>query len=70
MELVDCEGFLCGSAGKEFACNAGDLGSIPVLGRSLGEGNGIPVQFSCLRNPMDRGAWWTTVHGLQRVEHD
>ena len=44
-------GFLCGSAGKEFACNAGDLGSIPGLGRSPGGGRGNPLQFSCLENP-------------------
>ena len=45
-----------GSDGKVSACNAGDLGSIPVLGRSPGEGNGTPLQYSCLENPMDRGA--------------
>ena len=44
------------------ACKAGDLGSIPGLGRSPGEGNGNPLQYSCLENPMDRGAWWATVH--------
>ena len=43
--------------GKESACNAGDLGLIPGLGRSSGEGNGGPLQFSCLENPMDGGAW-------------
>ena len=57
-------------SGKEFACNAGDLGSIPGLGRSTGEGNGNPLQHSCLQNPMDQGAWWATVHGSQRVRHD
>ena len=51
-------GFPCGSAGKESACNAGDLGSIPGLGRSPGEGHSNPLQYSCLENPMDRGAWW------------
>ena len=51
-------GFSCGSAGKESACNAGDLGSIPESGRPLGEGNGNPLQYSCLENSMDRGAWW------------
>ena len=56
--------------GKESAYNAGDLGSIPGLGRSLGEGNGNPFQYSCLENPMDRGAWWATVHGVARVGHD
>ena len=54
-----------GLEGKETACNAGDLGLIPGLGRSLGEGNGYPLQYSCLENPMDRGAWWATVHGSQ-----
>ena len=49
---------------KEPACNAGDPGSIPESGRSPGEGNGYPLQYSCLRNPMDRGAWWAVVHGI------
>ena len=49
---------------KESACNAGDLGSIPGLGRSLGERNGKPLQYSCLENSMDRGAWQTAVHGV------
>ena len=51
-----------GSDGKESACNVGDLGSIPGLGRSPGGGDGKPLQYSCLENPMDRGAWWATVH--------
>ena len=55
---------------KESACNAGDVDSIPGLGRSPGEGKGNPLQYSCLRNPMDRGAWWATVHGVTRVGHD
>ena len=55
-------GFPGGSDGKEFACNAGDLSSIPESGRSPGEGSGYPFQCSCLENPMDRGAWWATVH--------
>ena len=50
--------------------DAGDVGSIPGLGRSPGEGNGDPPQYSCLENPMDRGAWEAVVHGLQRVRHD
>ena len=50
------------SGSKESACNAGDLGSIPGSGKSPGEGNGNPLQYSCLENPMDRGAWWATVH--------
>ena len=59
------------SDGKESACNAGGLGSIPGLGRSPGEGNSNPLQYSCLENPMDREAWWATVHGeSQRVGHD
>ena len=51
---------------KESACNAGDLGLTPGLGRSPGEGNGNPLQYSCLENPMDRGAWWATVHGVTK----
>ena len=50
----------------ESSCNAGDLDSIPGLGRSPGEGNGNPLQYSCLENPMDRGAWWATVHGVAK----
>ena len=48
------------------ACNEGDLGSIPGLGRSPGEGNGNPLQYSCLENPMERGVWWATVHGVAK----
>ena len=48
--------------GKESACNAGDAGSIPRLGRSPGVGSSNPIQYSCMENPMDRGAWKTTVH--------
>ena len=55
-------GFPGGSDGKESACNAGDLGSIPGLGRSPGGGNGYPLQYSCLENPMDRETWWAIVH--------
>ena len=55
--------FPSGSAGKESTCNAGDPGSIPESGRFPGEGNGYPLQYSCLENPMDRGAWQATVHG-------
>ena len=62
--------FPCSSVGKEFACNAGDLGLIPGSGRSSGEGNGNPLQYSCLENPMDRGAWQAPGHGVARVEHD
>ena len=53
-----------GHLGKASACKAGDLGSIPGLGRFPGEGNGNPLQYSCLENPMDGGAWWATVHGV------
>ena len=56
--------FLVGSDGKASAYNAGDLSSIPGLGRSPGEGNGNPFQYSCLENSMDGGAWWATVHGV------
>ena len=55
-------GFPGGSAGKESACNEGDLGSIPGLGRSPRGGHDNPLQFSGLENAMDRGAWWATVH--------
>ena len=54
---------------KNLSANTGDLrdtGSIPGLGRSPGEGNGNPLQYSCLENPMDRGAWWATVHGVTK----
>ena len=55
-------GFPDGSDGKESSCNAGDLGLIPGSGRPPGEENGNPPQYSFLENPMDRGAWWVTVH--------
>ena len=51
---------------KNPPANAGDVGLIPELGRSPGEGNGNPLQDSCLGNPMDRGAWWATVHGVTK----
>ena len=59
-------GFPGGSEDKASACNAGDSGSIPGLGRSPGEGNDNPLQYSCLENPMDRGAWGATVHGVTK----
>ena len=59
-------GFPDGSEVKTSACNAGDLGSIHGLGRSPREGNGTPLQCSCLENPMDGGAWWATVHGVAK----
>ena len=55
-----------GSNGKASVYNAGDLGSIPGLGKSPGEGNGNPLQDYCLENPMDRGAWWATAHGVAK----
>ena len=51
---------------KESVCNAEDLSLIPRLGRSPGEGNGNPLQYSCLENPMDRGAWWAIVQGVAK----
>ena len=59
-------GFPGGSDSKESACKAGDPGSTLGLGRSPGEGNGNPLQYSCLENPMDRGTWWATVHGVSK----
>ena len=59
-------GFPGGSDGKESACNAGDLGSTPGLGRSPGEGNGNPLQYSCLETSMNRGAWQATVHAMTK----
>ena len=59
-------GFPSGSYGKASACNVGDMGLIPALGRSPGGGHGNPLQCSCLENSMDRGAWWATVHGVAR----
>ena len=55
---------------QESACNAGDVGSIPRLGRSPGGENSNPLQYSCLGIYMDRGSWWATVHGVARVGHD
>ena len=56
------KGFLGGSVLKNTPVNAGDVGLIPGLGRSPRTGNGNPLQYSCLGNPMDSGAWWATVH--------
>ena len=64
------QGFCHSSVGKESACNAGDLGWIPRLGKSSGEGNGNPLQYSHLENPMDRGAWQSVVHVMARVGHN
>ena len=65
-----CTPIPCSSFGKESACNAGDLGSIPELRRSSEEGNGNPLQYSYLGNPMDRGAWRATALGVKRAGHD
>ena len=62
-------GFPGGISGKEATVNAEDIrdtGSVPGLGRSFGEGNGYPLQYSCLENPMDRGAWQATVHRVAK----
>ena len=59
-----------GGGVKESACNAGDLGLTPGSGRSPGEGNGNPLQYSCVDNPMDEGTWQATVHGVTRVRHN
>ena len=68
--LAVVNGAAASSVGKEFACSAGDLGSISRSGKSPGEGNGSPLQYPSLENPMDRGAWWATVMGSQRVRHN
>ena len=60
-------GFPGGSDGELSACNVGDLGSVPGSGRSPGEGNGNPLQYSCLENPTDREAWWLQFRDLKRV---
>ena len=59
-------GFAGGSAVKNPPANAGDMNSIPGPGRSPGEGNGKPLQYSCLENPMDRGVWWATFDGVAK----
>ena len=59
-------GFSGGSVVRNPPANAGDMGSIPGLGRSPGEGNDYPLQYSCLRDPMDRGAWWALVHEVPK----
>ena len=65
---IPCVGFLGGSVVKNLPVNAGDLGSIPGLGRCPGGGNGSPLQYSCLGNPTDRGDWRATVHGSQESD--
>ena len=64
--LASVLGFPGGSEDKASACNAGDQGLISGLGRFPGEGNGNPLQYSCLENPMDRGGWWASVHGVAK----
>ena len=59
-------GFPGGSVVRNLPANAGDVGLIPGLGRSPRDGNGNPLQYSCLGNPVDRGAWWATVHGVAK----
>ena len=68
LKYVPSTGFPGGSDGKESACNAGDPGSIPELERFSGEGNGYPLQYSCLENPMNRVAWWATIHGIAELD--
>ena len=61
-------GFPGGTVCKETACNVGDLGSVPGWGRSPGERKGYPLQYSCLGNPMERGAWWAAVHRVEKTQ--
>ena len=68
MDFRKDRGFPGGSEVKASACNVEDLGLIPGLGRYPGEGNGNPLQYSCLVNPMDGGAWWSTVHGVTKSQ--
>ena len=63
---IHAQGFSCSSVGKESACSAGHRGSIPGLGGSPGEGNGDPLQYPCLENLMDRGAYWARIHGVEK----
>ena len=69
-QFVICMGFPDGSVVQKSSANVGDASSIPGSERSPREGNGNPLQYSCLGKPMDRGAWQTTVHGVERVGHD
>ena len=68
MYLASTIGFPCSSIGKESAWNAGDLGSVPGLGRSPGEGNGNPLQYPSLESLMDRRAWWAAVCGVAKSQ--
>ena len=67
---MDKKGFPGGSVVKNTPANAEDVSLIPGLGRSPEGRNGNPLQYSCLENPMDRGAWWTTAHRSQRIRHN
>ena len=69
-EHIHVQGFPGGTVVKNLPSNTGDLGLIPRLRRSSGEGNGNPFQNSCLENPRDRRAWWATVYGVARAEHE
>ena len=66
LRLSKLQDFPGGSDGKASVYNSGDPGLIPGSGRSPGEGNGNPLQYYCLENPMDRGAWWATAHGVAK----
>ena len=66
--MIDLQGFPDGSVVKNLPADAGDAGSIPGSGRSTGEGNANPLQYSCLGDPMDRGAWQATVHGVAQSQ--
>ena len=68
LSIAKTQGFRGGSDGKEFVCNAGDPGSILGSERSPGEGNGNPLQYSCLENPMDGGAWRATAHRVPKTQ--
>ena len=68
ISIVINEDFVPSSVSKESACNAGDPGSIPGSRISPGEGKGNPLQYSCLKNSMDRGAWWATFHGIAKSQ--
>ena len=65
---MSMRGFPDGSDGTESARNAGDSGSIPGAGRFPGEGNGYPLQYSCMKNSMDKEVWWATVHGITKSQ--
>ena len=68
MYIYDLRGFSHGSVVKNLPANAGDTSLIPGSRRSPGEGNDNPLQYSCLRNPMERGAWWAPVHGVSESD--